>query len=366
MRFQRLVIPGFLVIVATAVITDRNDAQLSPLFSDSFTRPDGLITNEWAYTHPDSPSAVTSPSWEMTSGSFFASSNMGWTGLTDRTAPDATSSNGNDSAVFRLITRRADFYSYEVSLKLLNQRLTSFATLPAVAWDGVHVQLRYVSQYNLYAVSVNRRDNTVIIKKKVPGGPSNDGTYYNISAYRNFSVPYNQWQDLRLTIEDNPDGSVAIQAFVNGVLIVGAVDDGSVGGPPIRAAGRIGVRGDNAEFKLDDFVVMPLGGSPPPPAPPAPAAPQVTAVDVKARERFLSPGRADGVNDEAVFGPDADEVAIFDAHGRRVFKAQRQGGARLRWNGRDEHGRLVPSGLYIGRVRHGTQDPVYQSFAVAK
>lgn len=362
-KLQRLVVPGFLLILGTAVFTGRQEAQLVPAFSDAFTQPDGLITNEWEYNNPGSPSAVVSLKWHMTSGSLFASNNMGWTGVPDRgTTPNATSSNANDSSVFRLITRRDDLYNTDVTFNLLNLGMTSFPSLPAVATDGVHVQTRYVSQYNLYAVSVNRRDNTAVIKKKIPGGPSNGGTYYNISAYRPFAIPYNQWQALRVVTEDNLDGTVSIQAYINGVLVVGGVDTGAVGGPPIRSAGKIGLRGDNTEFKVDDFSVMDLGGSPPFSGSPAPVA----AFDVKARERFLSPGLADGVNDTALFGPDADEVAIFDAHGRRVFRAQRQSGGRISWNGRDESGRVVPSGVYVARIRHSTEKPVYQSFAVAK
>lgn len=355
-------------IAVVAMLAGRQEAQVAPAFSDSFSRPDGLITNEWEYAHPTSPSAVASPDWQMTSGSLFAAANAGWTGLPDRTAPNADSSNGNDSAVFRLITRRADFYEAEVSFSLLNQGLTAWPTSPATAWDGVHVQLRYVSQFNLYAVSVNRRDGTVIIKKKVPGGPSNDGTYYNIGAYRAFPVPYGLWQAVRITIRDNPDGSVALQLFIDGVPAASALDDGTLGGPPIRQAGRIGVRGDNCDFKFDDFTVTPLGAGPPSgdPAPGGPSAPSVPTADVRARERFLSPGLRDGVNDIAVFGPDADEVMIFDLRGRRVFRQVRQGAARLSWDGRDELGRPLESGLYIARVKHDGGSPVYQSFALAK
>ena len=39
----------------------------------------------------------------------------------------------------------------------------------------------------------------------------------------------------------------------------------------------------------------------------------------RAPQRILTPARADGINDRAVFGPEAREVSIVDLRGRRVF-----------------------------------------------
>jgi hypothetical protein len=85
----------------------------------------------------------------------------------------------------------------------------------------------------------------------------------------------------------------------------------------------------------------------------------------RAPQKFLTPALADGVNDAAVFGPDAAEVAVFDIAGRRVFRAER-GGDPIRWNGRDESGRLVASGVYVARIRSASGGRQYQTFAVAK
>lgn len=363
-RTAKPVLLGFAVILCVAVLDDRQEAQNAPLFFESFTRPDGLITNEWAYRNPGSPSGARSADWETTSGSLFADNGAGWTGVADRIHPDAGSTNGNDSCVFRLVTRRGDFHNVEVAFGLLNEGLTSGADLPPVAWDGVHVFLRYVSQYNLYYASINRRDNTVILKKKVPGGPSNDGTYYNLSSYRAFSVPYGSWVNVRATVVDDAAGSVTIRLFADGVELVSAVDTGAVGGAPIRSAGRVGIRGDNDSFRFDNFSVTELAGAPPAPAPPGP--PPVMTLDLRSKQRLLSPGLADGINDEAVFGADAEDVSIFDVRGRRVFSATRAGPALLAWNGRDDAGRPVAAGVYIARIRRGTAEPAYQSLAVAK
>lgn len=226
------------------------------LFSDSFSQySDGLITNEYAYWNPTALDAKKSNIWEMTSGSLFASGSTGWTGVPNDGAPNALSTNGNNSSVFRLTTKEADFGDVAVTFDLLNQGLNSSLSTPAVDWDGVHIFLRYQSEYNLYYASINRRDNTVVIKKKVPGGPSNNGTYYNMSTYNTHAVPYNTWQQVKVTVKNNADGSVTIQLFANSVLVASMTDNGTVGGAPIRNAGKVGIRGDNDNFKFKNFTV---------------------------------------------------------------------------------------------------------------
>jgi hypothetical protein len=230
-------------------------------FADSFAYPNGLITNEYAYWNPSDPRAVQSPVWEMTSGSLFASNGEGWSGIPDDVGPNPTSSSGTDSAVFRLTTKENDFGDVAVSFKLLNQGLSSTASTPPVAWDGIHVFLRYQSEFNLYYASIDRRDNTVVIKKKVPGGPSNGGTYYDLSPNVSHVVPYNSWQIVRATVQNNANRSVTIKLYSGDNLLVSATDDGSIGGPPITAPGKVGIRGDNCNFKVDDFSVSSLSGS---------------------------------------------------------------------------------------------------------
>lgn len=179
--------------------------------------------------------------WEVTSGTLE---------LRDGKAETA-------SPVFRAVTRRRDFRDAEVSFTLLNRGLGESGGTPATDWDGVHVFLRYQSQYHLYYASVNRRDHTAVIKKKVPGGPSNGGTYYDLSPRRSYPVPYGRPQRVRATVRD-VGGAVVIEAYVDGRLVARARDDGRVGGPPIREPGRVGVRADNADISLDDFAAGPL------------------------------------------------------------------------------------------------------------
>lgn len=227
----------------------------SVLVADEFNRPDGLITNEYAFWNPSAPDRVVSPLWAMNSGSLFARSNNGWSGVPDDREPNALSTNGTNSAIFRMITNQTGITGAEVTFKLRNEGFSSTASTPPVAWDGVHVMLRYASEESLYYASVNRRDGTTQIKKKVPGGPSNGGTYYTLAS-GTFAFTKDAWQNVRATIANQANGSVRIELWANGSLVAAATDAG-VGGP-IIASGRVGIRGDNTQFSIDSFLARAL------------------------------------------------------------------------------------------------------------
>ena len=221
---------------------------------DAFDRPDGLVTNEYAKWNPNSPARVESPLWDMTSGSLFAEDGAGWTGTPDGGSPDAMSTSATGSAVFRLNTKDASFSNVDVAMRLRVDRFVSTSRTPVVDWDGVHIWLRYKSEEQLYYASVNRRDGTVVIKKKCPGGPSNGGTYYTLASKSGFAVPLGVWQDVAAGVVDNPDGSVTLRLWREGVLRIEVTDRG-IGCSTLTGAGAVGIRGDNADFQFDDFTV---------------------------------------------------------------------------------------------------------------
>jgi hypothetical protein len=228
-----------------------------PLFVEPFSYPDGLITNEYTCWNPTDPKAVKNANWGLDSGSLFAKGGQGWSGIPDAGLVDPQSFTHNDSAIFRLVTQRRDFLNVAVSLKLTHNGFVTTGTTPSVAWDGIHVFLRYQSEYSLYYASINRRDNTCVIKKKVPGGPSNNGTYYDLTPYVPHKFPSGTVQNIKATIQTNPDNSVTISLYAEGVLIVSGIDKGA-NGAVILAAGGTGVRGDNSNFLIDDFTVTAL------------------------------------------------------------------------------------------------------------
>ena len=168
----------------------------------------------------------------------------------DGEKPDRYSRQHTDSAVFRLVTRRQDFQDVTVQFDLDVVGLTSTTRTPPQSYDGVHVFLRYQSPQQLYVVSVFRRDGQVVIKKKVSGGSVDGGTYATL-ATRGHSLPVGQWNAVAVSAVNTADG-VLLSLRIDGELLLQTTDRGTEG-DPIYDAGRVGIRGDNADFRFRDF-----------------------------------------------------------------------------------------------------------------
>lgn len=240
---------------ASEPVTDESTADASLLFSDSFDLADSLLTNEYAYWNPTLEAARTR-NWDNYAGSTFIRSGHAWTGTPDDIVPDATSSKGNRSVIYRMVSKRDDFQDVKVGFDLMANSFTTSGETPAVSWDGAHIFLRYQSPYHLYYASVNRRDGVVMIKKKVPGGDSNSGTYHSLTpeVKNAWPVPMGTWQKVQAAAKNNPDGSVTIAVWVNGTRYAEATDSGT-GGAPITNAGKVGIRMDNFNANWDNFQV---------------------------------------------------------------------------------------------------------------
>jgi hypothetical protein len=222
---------------------------------DDFEVADGLIASEHEQA-PLSPVAAKRPKlWQMTSGSLYARDRHAWSGPPKGRGSPGDPRSAPGSAVFRMLSVRDDFADMRMRFRLRNGGLFETERTPAVAWDGVHIFLRYRSETSLYAVTVNRRDGTVVIKKKVPGGPSNGGTYHTLATGRH-AVPYGSWQRVEARAVTNRDGSVTLTLWVAGRALMKATDRGT-GGKPITGAGHVGLRGDNCDLMFDDVVVSP-------------------------------------------------------------------------------------------------------------
>lgn len=219
------------------------------------TFPDGqsLITNEFAYRHPETVGAKLSPDWIVTSGSLFADEGTGWTGPIDADSPSLGSTTATGSAVLRAVSRRENFDDVRVSLDLDVAGLTTTPRTGSHNYDGVHVFLRYTSPDSFYSVSLCRRDDTAAVKRKQPGTDSDDGLYQTL-AQVGMPCPIGGWQDFAVSVVDEPDG-VRLTITTQGRTVVSVLDTGLGGVSPLRGRGRIGVRGDNAEFHLRNLRV---------------------------------------------------------------------------------------------------------------
>ncbi len=214
---------------------------------DEFTGADELITNEYAHWNPSDPARVESAVWDMTSGSLFRRDNAGWTGTPDGIDPNATSSNGNNSNVFRMHTRRDDMKDIRIYVKVRNNGIGAGT---GAATDGIHIWFRYIDETMLYVASINRRDNTLVIKKKLTGGPSpeNGGTYYTLASTA-YVYPVGTWQEFVITV--NGTSSPVITVSKDGSTLLTVTDTTGTGGAVISAPGSIGIRGDYTDMDID-------------------------------------------------------------------------------------------------------------------
>jgi hypothetical protein len=211
--------------------------------AETFGGPDEVIAAEGVPGGDDA-------AWDITSGTLFRANGHGWTGY-----PDGGGTPGsNGSAVFRMVSTDRGFGDIDMSVTLSIDALVETSRTPAQEYDGAHIWVRYRSDRELYAISVDRRDATMIIKKKCAGGDTNGGTYYDLTpSVPNVPFSQGQWQHITVSVRDQPDGSVRITAARDGVPIE-ATDTG-VGCPALRGDGGVGIRGDNAELRIADITV---------------------------------------------------------------------------------------------------------------
>ncbi|MEU9014677.1 hypothetical protein AB0D12_33950 [Streptomyces sp. NPDC048479] len=227
-------------------------AEVPAPFRPTFPKS-GLVTNEYAHWNPDKPGAKLLSVWDMTSGSVFGLNGAAWSGVPDSISPNAGSTNGNNSCVFRLASQRHDFENTVVTLQMWLSALVSTPRTPALDWDGLHIWLRYHDETELYAVSVARRDGVCVIKRKTPPGSSNGGTYYQIGSTAKNVFPRNTWVDVRSSVATLSNRTVRLTLDVGGRRVLDVVDKTPRN---LLIAGGVGVRGDNANFQFRNLVAI--------------------------------------------------------------------------------------------------------------
>ena len=242
--------------VHAATRTPPHDGVWRPVFAK--TR--GLVANELDVSS-SANRVARSPDWIVTSGSLFSDDGAAWTGPIDGRSPDPVSRISTGSAVFRVVSRPT-FLSCVVDFDLRLDSRTTTPRTPARAYDGVHVFLRYRDAWNLYVVSVARRDGSVVVKRKeappgVGGTAQDDGADYVTLASATAVFPLHEWHHVTVQVSDDPRG-VRLQLAVDGRTLLDVIDEGVDGSRPLAAAGRVGLRGDNTEFHVRGLTVTPI------------------------------------------------------------------------------------------------------------
>ena len=228
---------------------------LSSCQGEDFSGPDGPIANHDGYWD----GVKQDPQWAVESGSLDRRSNTAWT----------------TSSVFRAWSTRDNLQSVRVDFDLRTNRFTDGSTdRPPRAWDGVKIWLhaRHTDGGVLgapmagspagYTAEVSLRDGRIYVQKKVagqwPGGNYiQGGTYFLLSSPVSRPARIGKWERVGGVARDNPDGSVTIQVIRDGEVALEVTDHGERGGPPLRGPGRIGIRGDNTDFQVDNLRVLP-------------------------------------------------------------------------------------------------------------
>jgi hypothetical protein len=191
----------------------------------------------------------------VTSGSLFIRSGAATNGRLDHIAPNARSSNGTNSAVFRAYTRQLFTSNYRVTFELRVRAPQEVAGLPVESWDGVHLIVNAQSPQAAYYVSLFRRDGKVVIKKKTAGGPVAGGTYLMLSKYMEGLMAPGRWTSVRVDVHQAADGSATLALYEDGTLAVTATDSLPISGSPPYVTGRLGLRADKTTFAVRNLTV---------------------------------------------------------------------------------------------------------------
>jgi hypothetical protein len=242
------------VLVVAVARVACGDAR-TPLFVAQFGGRDRLLTNEYAQNNPNARGALRSAQWFVTSGSLFIQSGAATNGRLDHVSPNARSTDGTNSAVFRAYTRKTFASDYRVAFDLRVQAPQEVAGLPPGPWDGVHLIVNAQSPQAAYYVSLYRRDGQAVIKKKTAGGDVAGGTYHALSSYQPGRITPGRWTQVRVDIRQLPDGSAALALYEGRKRVVTAADNLAVSGSPAYSSGRLGLRADKTTFAIKDLTV---------------------------------------------------------------------------------------------------------------
>jgi hypothetical protein len=254
----------------------------------------GLITNEYSLWNPGDPNRVLDDKWEMTSGSLFTTGFTGRTGVPDSVVPNRCSTNGTNSNVFRVRTRRQFGTAVGWDRQTIDAKVTGYSAGVHPS-DGVVLWPRYQTEFSLYFAYIARKDGKALITKKCAdaahggsdfksdgitphtGNHVNGGYVYTLSAgpggqnnesnvaLDGSTIPVpaiGSWLTLRTETKNLMGGNVQLRIFrtVAGSLkeLKRAVDQGTECAiiPATTATpARFGYRADSTEAAFEDYAL---------------------------------------------------------------------------------------------------------------
>jgi hypothetical protein len=241
---------------------------------ESANGPNGLITNEYAAWHSSDATVVQSGLWQSDGGSLFSAPTTGpngetiqaaYTGKLDSNSADRYSQTDTHSNKMRFWTKASGYG--DVKLDATIKPLAWGAGVPST-WGGFKFYLRRekgVTESAFYTAEPYIYDGRAYIQKKCLGDTgggtySTGGTYYLLASKSSLNVPIGSWHEIGASTRTNADGSVTIELFRDGALVLSAVDRGvrsdGTGCAPLTA-GHVGFRSDFLQYYLDDFAVTP-------------------------------------------------------------------------------------------------------------
>ena len=236
--------------------------------------PNGLITNEYAGWHSSDDTAVHSSVWQSDGGSLFSAPTTGpngeaiqaaYTGKLDSNSADRYSQTYTHSNKMRFWTKASGYG--DVRLDATIKPLAWGAGVPST-WGGFKFYLRRdrdATESAFYTAEPYIYDGHAYIQKKCLGDTgggnySTGGTYYLLASKSSLNVPLGSWHEIAATARTNADGSVTIELYRDGALVLSAVDRGvrsdGTGCPPLTV-GHVGFRSDFLQYYMDDFAVTP-------------------------------------------------------------------------------------------------------------
>jgi hypothetical protein len=250
-----------LVVAVTAHVVDitARGPEREVLLVEDFTGSDGPFVSSSAFWNGEDLGEAENATWLSESGALLRRSQQG----------------SIDGDVFRMWTRERQFAFSQVDLDVRFDGWTGGGE----DWHGINLWLNASLCVPLpdcgkiddlaggeggYALEFMNRDGTASILKKVPGDsrdrwPSGaveqtqGGTYYELATGRFQPEPGRSYR-FTASVQNHRGDGAALQVLVDGQTVLEVVDDGAVGGPPLKGQ-RVGVRGDYVRATFDELEI---------------------------------------------------------------------------------------------------------------